>query len=100
MNKMHPKGNEQAFQEVHNFSYIVLFYFPLSVAQCRMIGDYEDLFTPCDDLNNLSQDDGDEEAMLNLIESLDEDYEENFISYLTCQFEYNIFLSYCVAPKY
>jgi hypothetical protein len=22
MNKMHPKGNEQAFQEVHNFSYI------------------------------------------------------------------------------
>jgi hypothetical protein len=37
------------------------------------------LFTPFDDLNNLSQDDGDEEAMLNLVESLDEDYEENFI---------------------
>jgi hypothetical protein len=36
------------------------------------------LFTPFDDLNNLSQDDGDEEAMLNLVESLDEDYEENF----------------------
>jgi hypothetical protein len=40
--------------------------------------DYEDLFTPFDDLSNLSQDDGDEEAMLNLVESLDEDYEENF----------------------
>jgi hypothetical protein len=31
-----------------------------------------------DDLDNLSEDDGDEEAMLNLVESLDEDYEENF----------------------
>ena len=38
MNKMHPKGNEQAFQEVQNFSYIVLFYFTLSVAQFHMIG--------------------------------------------------------------
>jgi SPX domain protein involved in polyphosphate accumulation len=46
-------------------------------AEC--VEDYEDLFTPFDDLNNLSQDDGDEEAMLNLVESLDEDYEENFI---------------------
>ena len=45
-------------------------------AEC--VEDYEDLFTPFDDLNNLSQDDGDEEAMLNLVESLDEDYEENF----------------------
>ena len=32
-----------------------------------------------DDLDNLSEDDGAEEAMLNLVESLqDEDYEENF----------------------
>jgi hypothetical protein len=45
------------------------------------------LFTPFDDLNNLSQDDGDEEAMLNLVESLDEDYDENFTLKL-------IFLSY------
>jgi hypothetical protein len=44
----------------------------------KCVEDYEDLFTPFDDLNNLSQDDGDEEAMLNLVESLDEDYDENF----------------------
>ena len=31
-----------------------------------------------DDLDNLSEDDDDEEAMLNLVESLYEDYEENF----------------------
>jgi hypothetical protein len=46
--------------------------------EAEYVEDYGDLFTPFDDLNNLSQDDGDEEAMLNLVESLDEDYEENF----------------------
>ena len=46
--------------------------------EAEYIEDYEDLFTPFDDLDNLSEDDGDEEAMLNLVESLDEDYEKNF----------------------